>query len=182
MTIAAFILDVDGVLTDGQVTYSADGEVLKAFSAQDGLGLKLLAKAGVKLAVLSGRDSAPLRRRLDDLGITHRILGSRDKLSALRDLLDALGVRADDTAYMGDDLVDLAVMQTVGTPLAPANAVIAVKAAAKLVTVASGGHGAVREACEWIAAERGQSLSDIYFGETTDAASSGDTPAREISG
>ena len=111
MDIKLLALDVDGVLTDGTILYTSNGEDIKAFHAHDGLGLKLLNKLGVEIAVISGRQSAPLTKRLDDLGIYHRRLNCKDKVAALEDICDELGITLKGVAFMGDDLVDLAAMQ-----------------------------------------------------------------------
>ncbi|TNE60807.1 MAG: 3-deoxy-D-manno-octulosonate 8-phosphate phosphatase [Alphaproteobacteria bacterium] len=162
MRLKLLALDVDGVLTDGTLYYTAGGEEMKAFNAQDGLGLKLLARLGIELAVLSGRGSAVLERRLDDLGISERRLHCHDKLSAFREICASRGVSLSEAAFMGDDLIDLAAMQACGFAIAPANAVAVVRDAAALVTRATGGRGAVREACEHIAARMGTSLAALY--------------------
>lgn len=153
-------LDVDGVMTDGSILYSADGEVLKSFHVQDGLGIKCLMKSGVHVVVISGRESAPLSRRLDDLGIRRRRLNCKDKVAALTDICDELGLELSDCAFMGDDWIDLKVMTAVALPLAPVNAVDAVKTAAHWVSTCAGGHGAVREACEFVAEKNGTPLLD----------------------
>jgi len=159
-----FALDVDGVLTDGSLFYSADGEDMKAFNAHDGLGLVLLKRLGVEIAVISGRDSKPLNQRLDDLSVRYRRLGSSDKVVALQDVCDDMKITMSDVAFMGDDLIDLRAMEAAGFALAPANAVAAVKAAADHVTKRSGGKGAVREACELLAEQMGASLEDAMRG------------------
>ena len=166
MTIRLLVLDVDGVLTDGSIHYTADGEQLKVFHAHDGLGLKLLHKLGVELAVISGRTSLPLERRLDDLGITRRQLKCANKVAALEDMCLDLGITTKEVAFMGDDLVDLGAMKICGYAIAPANAVDAVKAVAAHITKREGGHGAVREACEHLAARMGKSLEAALQGTT----------------
>ena len=158
--IRLFALDVDGVLTDGSLVYGAGGEELKIFNAHDGLGLVLLKRLGMEIAIISGRDGEPLARRLDDLGITQRRLKCRDKVSALVDICEDMGITLQDVAFMGDDLIDLTAMEAAGFALAPANAVAAVKAAADHITTKTGGHGAVREACELLAKQMGASLED----------------------
>lgn len=163
MSIRLLVLDVDGVMTDGTILYTAEGEEMKAFNAQDGLGLKLLGKAGVEIAVISGRESAPLVRRLDDLGIFHRHLKCADKVAALTSICADVGCGPEDAAFMGDDLIDLKAMMAAGYALAPANAVDDVKAVANHVTTRAGGQGAVREACEHIAATLDISLADILL-------------------
>lgn len=164
MTIKLLALDVDGVLTDGTLLYTADGEEIKAFHAQDGLGMKLLTKLGVELAVISGRKSAPLERRLDDLGIYHRRLKCADKVSALEDICDDLSITLSDVVFMGDDLIDLAAMRASGYSVAPSNAVDAVKEVADHVTSRPGGQGAVRETCDHLADRMGTSLLDVAEG------------------
>jgi len=164
VTIKLLALDVDGVLTDGTLLYTAAGEEVKAFHAQDGLGMKLLTKLGVELAVISGRKSAPLERRLDDLGIYHRRLKCADKVSALVDICDDLEITLSEVAFMGDDLIDLSAMEASGYSIAPENAVESVKEIADHVTTRSGGQGAVREACEHVAKHMGTSLSDVALG------------------
>lgn len=162
-----FALDVDGVLTDGTLHYSADGEVLKIFHVEDGLGLKLLAKLGIEVAVISGRQSAALERRLDDLGIRRRRLKASDKVAALNDICADTGLTLSDCAFMGDDLVDLAVMKAVKLAIAPANAVPEVKAIAHHITWRSGGQGAARDACEHLAGLAGTSLAALFDGKAT---------------
>ncbi len=164
MALRLFALDVDGVLTDGSMLYDADGEALKVFHAHDGLGLVLLRRLGFEIAVISGRDSAALKARLDDLGIRHRRLKCSDKVAALADICEDIGCSSSEAVFMGDDLIDLDVMQAAGLSLAPANAVAAVKDAADHVTTASGGKGAVREACELLAEKMGGSLEDMARG------------------
>ncbi len=149
------ILDVDGVLTDGTLYYSAEAEALKAFNAHDGYGLALCMKAGIKVAIISGRTSAPLERRLDDLHIHRRYLGCKDKAAAIKDIANDTGIDPSDMAFMGDDLLDWPAMQLAGLKIAPANAVAAIRERADLVTKASGGKGAVREAVEYILGQAG---------------------------
>ena len=151
-------LDVDGVLTDGRLYYTADGEAMKAFHAQDGLGLQLLKQTGVEIVVISGRDSPALRRRLSDLGIVHLHLGVRDKVAALQATCTALALSPDACAYMGDDLIDLCVMQHCGYAIAPADACGQVLEVADFVTKRGGGRGAVRDAVEHLAEKAGHDL------------------------
>jgi 3-deoxy-D-manno-octulosonate 8-phosphate phosphatase (KDO 8-P phosphatase) len=143
--VKAAIFDVDGVLTDGRVYIGEHGETVKAFSTLDGHGLKLLARGGIAPIVVSGRDSAALRRRVADLGLTHAVYGAADKLRAARGLLDALRLSWDEVAVIGDDWPDLPLLRAAGFACAPANAHAEAKAAAHHVTAASGGHGAARE-------------------------------------
>ena len=141
-------LDVDGVLTDGRLLYGPDGESLKAFHVRDGLGLKLLRDGGIDVAIISGRKSAPLERRLADLGITQVFLGREDKTRALDALLEATGLDAQAIAYVGDDLPDVPVLARVGLPISVADAAGEARAAAAWITERPGGAGAVREICD----------------------------------
>jgi len=140
--------DVDGVLTDGGVYFSEHGETLKRFSILDGYGLKLLRLAGIVPAVITGRDSKPLRVRLEALGITHVRYGTEDKLPAAQAMLDQLGLSWSQAAAIGDDWPDLPVLTRVGFAAAPANAHAEVRAIAQHVTGARGGEGAAREFCD----------------------------------
>ena len=140
--------DVDGVLTDGGIYLSEHGEDLKRFNTLDGHGLKLLQKAGITPAVITGRDSPALRARLKALGITHAHFGTEDKQPAAEITLQALGLDWRRAAAMGDDWPDLPVMRRAAFSCAPANAHLEVKALAHHVTQAGGGHGAAREFCD----------------------------------
>lgn len=139
------ITDVDGVLTDGGLYYGADGECLKRFCAQDGLGMVLLQKAGIQVAVLSGRDCPALRRRLADLGITLFRLGRVEKRAACEDLLREAGVTPEESLFLGDDLPDLDGFACCGLGIAVANARERVRKSANLVLDTHGGQGAFRE-------------------------------------
>lgn len=140
--------DIDGVLTDGGIYLSEHGETIKRFNTLDGHGLKLLQKAGITPAVITGRDSPPLRARLAALGITHAHFGTEDKQPAAQMTLDALGLGWHQAAAMGDDWPDLPVMRRAAFSCAPANAHLEVRALAHHVTQATGGHGAAREFCD----------------------------------
>jgi len=147
--------DVDGVLTDGSLYFSEAGETLKRFHTLDGHGLKLLQRHGIVPAVISGRDSKPLRLRLDALGITHQRLGTEDKLPAAQALLEALGLDWSQAAAMGDDWPDLPVMRRAAIACAPPGAHEEVRALAHLVTTRAGGEGAAREFCDLLLMARG---------------------------
>ena len=142
------IFDVDGVLTDGTLYIGAQGEAFKSFNILDGHGIKMLQAGGVAAAILSGRNSEAVSRRAQELSIAHVIQGSADKVADFERLTGRVGVAASACAFVGDDLPDLEVMRRCGLAIAVANAVDAVKAVAHYVTRASGGRGAVREACE----------------------------------
>lgn len=149
------IFDVDGVLTNGQIYYDAQQEPLKAFSTLDGLGLKLLRQSGVELAVITGRASGALVRRLDDLGITLRYMGIEDKASAYRELLEVTKLTPNQTGFMGDDLVDLPIMCCCGFAATTPEAPLIVQQHAHFIASRRGGEGAVRDTCEWIMRQQG---------------------------
>lgn len=146
--IRLLVLDVDGVLTDGRLHISANGEEFKVFHVRDGSGIVALVKAGIEVAILSGRDSAAVQRRADELGIRHVRQGVADKGAALDELLRALGMSAAETACVGDDTPDVPVLSRARLAVAVADAHPAAAAVAHLVTQAKGGHGAVRELCD----------------------------------
>ena len=150
------IFDVDGVLTDGRLWYGPGGEELKAFHAFDGHGVKLLLMAGLKTAILSGRDSQAVAERAKELGIEHVVQGADDKRKAFLALLRKLKVKAGQTAYMGDDVVDLPVLTRCGFACAPRQAPEDVRRRAHLVPTAPAGHGAAREVCEFILEAQGK--------------------------
>ena len=140
--------DVDGVLTDGGLYFSAEGETLKRFHTLDGHGLKLLARAGITPCVISGRDSAPLRLRLRALGIAHLRLGTEDKRPAAEAMLAELGLDWAQAAAMGDDWPELPVLRRVAFACAPPQAHAEARALAHHVTAARAGEGAAREFCD----------------------------------
>lgn len=148
--------DIDGVLTDGGVYFTEHGETLKRFSILDGYGLKLLRKAGITPAVITGRDSKPLRVRLEALGIEHVRYGTEDKLPAAQAMLEQLGFTWAQAAAIGDDWPDLPVLARVGFAAAPANAHTEVRDMARYVTRARGGEGAAREFCDLLLTASGQ--------------------------
>ncbi|WP_374666532.1 KdsC family phosphatase [Ramlibacter sp.] len=156
--------DIDGVLTDGGLYLGADGETLKRFHILDGLGLKLLQRAGITPAVITGRDSPPLRRRLEALGITHVHYGTEDKRPAAEQTLARLGLDWSQAAGIGDDWPDLPVLTRCAFAAAPANAHAEVRARARYVTQAAGGHGAAREFCDLllVASGRYAALLEAY--------------------
>ena len=141
-------LDVDGVLTDGGLYFSEAGETLKRFHTLDGHGIKLLQRAGITPAVVSGRDSLPLRKRLTALGVTHLRLGTEDKRPAAESILTELGLSWAQTAAMGDDWPDLPMLRRAALACAPPSAHAELLAVAHHVTRALPGAGAVRELCD----------------------------------
>ena len=154
--IRVVFLDVDGVLTDGGLLYTESGETIKRFNTLDGHGLKLLQKGGITPAIITGRDSAPLRTRLQALGVVHAHYGTEDKRPAAEATLHTLGLGWHQAAAIGDDWPDLAVMRRSAFACAPANAHIEVRASAHHVTQALGGHGAAREFCDILLVASGQ--------------------------
>ncbi len=148
--IELFILDVDGVLTDGTIWYDNQGIEYKRFHTQDGLGLKRLCDIGIKIAVISGRNSPSTTQRMKELNIQHIYQSISDKLEIFNTLLTKLKINPQNVASIGDDLPDIPMMEHSGVAIAVSNAIPEVKAIAHYCTSRSGGKGAVREACEWI--------------------------------
>jgi 3-deoxy-D-manno-octulosonate 8-phosphate phosphatase (KDO 8-P phosphatase) len=144
------IFDVDGVLTDGMLYYSERGEELKAFNIQDGHGIKMLKQYGVEVALITARRSRAVELRAANLGIAHLYQGVEDKRGAYAALLAQLGLAALQSGYMGDDLLDLPLITRCGFAATVPAAPQALKSRAHYVARAGGGHGAVREVCEFI--------------------------------
>lgn len=155
------ILDVDGVLTDGKLFFDAQGTEYKAFHARDGHGLKLLQQSGVKVAVISGRKAESVTRRMQGLGIELVYQGYEHKQTAFMDLMQQLELTRAQMAYVGDDVLDLTVMQQVGLAIAVADAHFSVKQQAHWCTQLSGGNGAVREVCDLLMHAQGTLNSAI---------------------
>lgn len=149
-------LDVDGVLTNGEIIFGCDGELMKKFNAQDGMGITLARKAGLRIAIITGRESQMVKLRSAELNITDVYQGAMTKTQALAELKAKYNVTAEEIAYVGDDLNDLPVMVAVGLPCAVANAALEVKEHARFVTHSSGGSGAVREVIEYILKTQGK--------------------------
>jgi len=154
--IRLLVLDVDGVLTDGTIFIDDDGRQSRGFHIQDGLGVTLWRSVGRQAAILTSKRSTAVEARARMLGIELIEQGAEDKLPGLERLVSTAGVSLDETAYVGDDLLDAAVMRQVGYPIAVANAVDEVKELAAYVTSRSGGQGAVREAIEHLLKRDGQ--------------------------
>ncbi|WP_133650074.1 KdsC family phosphatase [Paraburkholderia flava] len=142
------IFDVDGVLTDGGLLFTAEGDTMKAFNSMDGHGAKLLREGGIDTAIITGRKSGIVAVRAQELRIKHLYQGIEHKMIAFQQLLDETGIAPEECGYMGDDWPDLAVMLRVGFAAAPANSHPEVLARAHWVSQARGGHGAVRELCD----------------------------------
>jgi len=146
--IELLILDVDGVLTDGRIYLDAEGREMKVFHARDGHGIKLARQAGIEIAVISGRETPLVVKRMNALGVTRIQQKIDDKAVAYAALMDELGLDSNQVAYLGDDTIDLPVMTRVALPMAVADAHPEVIAAASYVTALNGGLGAVREVCD----------------------------------
>jgi 3-deoxy-D-manno-octulosonate 8-phosphate phosphatase (KDO 8-P phosphatase) len=153
--IKLLLLDVDGVLTDGSIIYNDSGEEIKVFNVKDGLGIRLLIEAGIKVCIITGRKSDALKHRCKNLGIDHIFEGVRDKGSLLDLIFKQTGATYDETAFIGDDLLDLSIMNLVGTPIAVSDAHDSIIKEASIVTTAKGGKGAVREISEAILRAKG---------------------------
>jgi 3-deoxy-D-manno-octulosonate 8-phosphate phosphatase (KDO 8-P phosphatase) len=151
-----FAMDVDGTLTDGVLVYAADGTEQKCFHARDGQGIKLLAGQDITPAIISGRASPVTSRRAAELGIEHVHQAEGDKAERLLELCATLGLRAEEAAFIGDDLSDMAAMRIAGWSAAPADAAPEARAAADFVCTSRGGHGAVREAIEALLRREGR--------------------------
>lgn len=156
ITVRLLALDVDGVLTDGTLVYSSDGEELKAFNILDGLGVKLLQENGVEVAIISGRQSPMLTRRAKELGIRHVIQGREDKREALQALAGTLDIAMEHTAYAGDDLPDLGAIRAAGLGITVPNGHESLQRHARLCTQRRGGDGAVREIADYLLDARGE--------------------------
>ena len=149
------IFDVDGVMTDGGLTIGDDGQEYKTFNTQDGLGMKLLKASGVQMAIITGRTSNVVKQRSESTGVAHFYQGVEDKLEAFNDLLQKLNLKADEVAFMGDDVVDAPAMLRCGLALTVPSAHRLLKPHAHYITQAPAGRGAVREVCELIMQAQG---------------------------
>ncbi|QJD99615.1 HAD family hydrolase [Massilia forsythiae] len=164
--VKVMIFDVDGVLTDGSLTYNADGEATKTFFVLDGLGIQLLRRTGVRTAIISARNSPIVVRRAADLGIDHVFQGQHDKRLAFASLLQETGVAAEECGYIGDDVIDLPLLSRVGFAVAVPSGHPEVQHRVHYVTKNPGGRGAVREVCDLVMRAQGtydQALAP-YFG------------------
>jgi len=148
--IKLLILDVDGVLTDGGISFDENGVEHKTFDSQDGVGIKLLQLSDIEVAVITARSTKSVAHRLKGLGVKHYYHGILDKSIALKELTKKLSIEMSESAYVGDDVIDLPAMTRVGFPIAVANAHSFVKENALMITNNSGGSGAVREVCDFL--------------------------------
>ncbi len=148
--IKLLLLDVDGVLTDGNLLYTGSSGESKAFNTQDGFGLRLLGEAGIDVGVITARKSEVVARRAEELKMRYIYQGIPNKNEAFREIMKTSGLKPFQVAYMGDDWLDLVLLQQVGLAIVPANAAREVKAIAHYITERPGGAGAVRDACDLI--------------------------------
>lgn len=146
--------DVDGVFTDGRFYLSDDGIESKAFSTQDGYGIRRLLDAGIEVVIISGRASRAVELRMQELGVVHLVQKCKDKVAAFDAIIDELGINAEDCVFVGDDVPDLPLLERVGYSIAVANGVDVVREHCNYTTLADGGFGAVREVCELVIAAR----------------------------
>jgi len=144
------IMDVDGVMTDGRIVIDDNGVESKFFHVRDGHGIKLLIRAGVRVAIITGRESHVVSRRARELGIDHVSQGVIEKAKRTREIIEELGLLPKEVAFIGDDLIDIPAMRIVGLAAAVADSVPEVKKFAHIITENGGGKGAVREVCEYI--------------------------------
>ena len=158
------VLDVDGVLTDGRLYFSARGEQMKCFHVRDGAGIKQVLNAGLQVAVISGRRSKAVDKRMSELGVTWVKQGVQDKLAALRELMDILNLTPQAVASVGDDVPDLPLLEVARLAIAVADAHPSVKSQAHFITQAPGGQGAVREVCDLILETRRLEVSRKVHG------------------
>ncbi len=153
--IKLLLLDVDGVLTDGSIIYSDKGGEIKSFNVCDGHGIKLLMRGGIDVGIITARESRVVATRARDLGITLLYQGKKDKLACYRTILSQESLESAETAFVGDDLVDLPVLSRAGFSVSVPGGAAEVLDKVDYVTAAAGGHGAVREVCELILKTRG---------------------------
>jgi len=154
--VRVIFLDVDGVLTDGTITYDSFGREIKSFNVKDGYGIVRALNSGIEVVVLSGRLSSYVEKRCRELGIRHVFQGIEDKLSVAREFLEERKLSLEESAAMGDDIQDLPLLEAVGLSGAPKDAVPQVKVKVNFVSSLSGGRGAVREFIDWILRKNGE--------------------------
>ncbi len=163
--IKLLLLDVDGVMTDGRIIYSNDGQETKAFDVKDGHGLKLIQRAGIQVGIITGRESQVVIKRAEELGIEFLYQGCRDKLAPYVEILEKTGLSDEQVAYVGDDVVDLPVLARVGFSATVADAVEDIKPYVDYIAERPGGRGAVREICDLVLKQSGrwEGVAGRYF-------------------
>ena len=154
--IKLLLMDCDGVLTDGRLWLTSDGDEQKAFHARDGQGISLLHRAGLQTGIITGRTSSAVDRRARDLKMSYVRQYAKDKIKALEEILAEAGVTTDECGYIGDDVGDIPVMRRVGLAVAVSDAVEETKQAAQYITALKGGQGAVREVCDLVLKAQGR--------------------------
>ena len=164
--IKILVMDVDGVLTGGEVILDRQGNELKMFHVRDGHGIKMIQRTGMKTAIITGRSSNVVTIRAEELGIVDVFQGSKDKLPTFRELLERHGLDEEEAAYIGDDIVDIPVMKRAGLSFTVADAEQYVKEVAHFVAGRNGGRGAVREIIDLLLKARGEwdTVTAKYFG------------------
>lgn len=167
LPVRMMIFDVDGVLTDGRVIYTDDGSEIKEFDAKDGHGIKLLQRAGIEVALISGRACRAVEHRALGLGISRVYQGAKAKIEPYEQILADTGLKEDETGFMGDDLIDIPVMRRAGFAVAVPNGAPHIFPYAHYITRASGGRGAAREVCEMILQVQGlwEGITERYFAD-----------------
>ncbi len=159
--ITTFIFDVDGVLTDGTVLIHTDGSLLRTMNIKDGYALKTAVQQGYNVCIISGGKNEGVRKRLSNLGITDIYLGAHHKVEQLDEYMDIYDIKVENVLYMGDDIPDLPVMEMVGLPTCPQDAVAEVKEVSKYVSFKKGGKGCVRDVIEQVLKVQGKWISDF---------------------
>lgn len=162
------IFDVDGVLTDGSLFLSDDGQEYKAFNSKDGFGMRLLQESGIEIGIITGRESTLVKLRMEELDVAHVLQGRREKAPALEEVMQKTGYTLEQIAYVGDDVVDLPIMTQVGLSIAVQDARPIVKKHAHWITESAGGRGAGRDVCELIleAHNKWDNIINRYLGHS----------------
>lgn len=153
--------DIDGVMTDGSLTFLEDGREIKTYNAKDGLGVVMLSKAGLITTIITARNNGTVSHRAEILNIKELYMGQKNKILALNELIEKYNIEKTQVAYMGDDLPDICVLKEVGLKCCPSDAVSEVKEVCNFVSSYAGGKGAVRELCDFILKAKGISYNDL---------------------
>ena len=153
--------DVDGVMTDGSLSFLEDGREIKTFNAKDGLGVVMLGKAGIITSIITARNNGTVSHRAEILNIKELFMGSKNKIESLNELIKKYNLKKDEIAYMGDDLPDICVLKEVGLKCCPNDAVCEVRGICNFISEYNGGKGAVREVCDFILKSKNLTYDDI---------------------
>ncbi len=164
-SIRLLLLDVDGVMTDGSISYDNNGVETKHFHVRDGHGIKLLLRAGIEVGIITGRESDIVLKRATELGITRVFQGAKNKLEPYEQILQDTGFADSQIAYVGDDLIDLPILRRVGFAVAVADAAVEIRPWVDYITSVGGGKGAVREVCDLLLKQGGswEKVTARYF-------------------